>query len=159
MINPFVTNGYAGAEYFCDRKTETKDITELLINENNIAIISPRRIGKTELIRHVFNQSDIKENYYCFLIDIYSTTSLRDFVNVFGKAVTDVLRSKGRTVWERFISAVSSLRSEISFDMNGNPVWSVGLGAIENPTVTLDEIFSYLRDADMPCIVAIDEFQ
>lgn len=51
MKNPFVTNGYAGPEYFCDRVEETQHITEMLTNENNMALISPRRIGKTELIR------------------------------------------------------------------------------------------------------------
>lgn len=159
MINPFLTAGYAGPEYFCDRIQETQDITDMLVNENNLALISPRRIGKTELITHVFNQPRIKEGYYCFLIDIYSTTSLRDFVNVFGKAVIEVLRSRGRKAWELFINALSSLRSEISFDINGNPVWGMGLGAINNPEVTLDEIFRYLSMADKPCLVAIDEFQ
>lgn len=28
--NPFVTNGYAGSEYFCDRNTETQTIVEML---------------------------------------------------------------------------------------------------------------------------------
>lgn len=46
MKNPFVTNGYAGAEYFCDRVQETSAIRSLLLNENNIALISPRRLGK-----------------------------------------------------------------------------------------------------------------
>lgn len=159
MINPFLTAGYAGPEYFCDRIQETQDITDMLVNENNLALISPRRIGKTELITHVFNQPRIKEEYNCFLIDIYSTTSLRDFVNVFGKAVVDVLRSRGRKAWGLFVNAMSSLRTEISFDINGNPVWGMGLGAINNPEVTLDEIFRYLSMADKPCLVAIDEFQ
>lgn len=30
MKNPFVTNGYAGPEYFCDRMEETQHITEML---------------------------------------------------------------------------------------------------------------------------------
>ena len=41
MKNPFVTNGYAGSEYFCDRVEETQHITEMLTNENNMALISP----------------------------------------------------------------------------------------------------------------------
>ena len=71
--NPFVTSGYAGDEYFCDRKQETKDIVSLLTNGNNIALISSRRIGKTDLIRHCFAQKEIAKTYYCFIIDIYST--------------------------------------------------------------------------------------
>ena len=157
--NPFVTKGYAGSEFFCDRERETNDILSLLTNENNLAIISPRRLGKTDLIRHCFAQSDIKDNYHTFLIDIYATNSLRDFVYEFGKAIMDDLKPKGRKVWGRFVSTLKSLKSEISFDINGNPVWGIGLGNMENPTVTLDEIFYYLEHADKPCIVAIDEFQ
>jgi len=159
MKNPFVTNGYAGAEYFCDRVQETKTLRELLLNENNIALISPRRIGKTDLIWHVFDDPEIKKDCHCFVVDIYATKNLGDFVNMLGKALVDELRPKGRKAWEKFVTMVSSLRSEISFDISGLPVWGVGLGSIKNPTVTLDEIFTYLEKADKPCLVAIDEFQ
>lgn len=159
MKNPFVTNGYAGAEYFCDRAQETDILRELLVNENNIALISPRRIGKTDLIWHVFDDPEIRKNYHCFVVDIYATKNLGDFVNMLGKALVDELRPKGRKAWEKFVTMVASLRSEISFDISGLPVWGVGLGSIKNPTVTLDEIFTYLGKADMPCLVAIDEFQ
>lgn len=128
MKNPFVTNGYAGPEYFCDRVEETQHITEMLTNENNMALISPRRIGKTELIHHCFAQPVIQKDYYTFIIDIYSTNSISDLVKMFGKAIIDELRPKG-------------------------------IGNIVNPEITLDEIFSYLNQADKPCLVAIDEFQ
>ena len=159
MRNPFITNGYAGPEYFCDRVEETQHIMELLTNENNMALISPRRIGKTELIRHCFAQSEIQAEYYTFIIDIYSTNSVCDLVTMFGKAIIDTLRPKGKTVWEKFLMVLSSLRSEISFDINGLPVWGVGIGNLVNPEITLDEIFTYLNQADKPCLVAIDEFQ
>ena len=159
MKNPFVTNGYAGAEYFCDRVQESATLKSLLMNENNVALISPRRLGKTDLIWHVFEDEEIKRDYYRFVVDIYSTKNLADFVNMLGKAVVDELRPKGRGAWERFIQVVSSLRSEITFDMDGMPVWGIGLGTIDNPVITLDEIFTYLNRADKPCIVAIDEFQ
>ncbi len=81
MINPFVTNGYVGAEYFCDRVQETSDIVSLLRNGNNLALISPRRYGKTDLIRHCFDQEEIKDKYYTFIIDIYSTKSLAEMVS------------------------------------------------------------------------------
>lgn len=157
--NPFVTNGYAGAEYFCDREDETKFLVRMLTNENNIALVSPRRLGKTDLIRHCFEQPEIKKNYYTFIIDVYATKNLNDFVNVLGRAILDDLRSKGRAAWESFLNIVLSLRSEISFDINGCPVWGVGLGSLRNPSATLDEIFSYLSQADRHCLVAIDEFQ
>lgn len=157
--NPFITNGYAGPNYFCDRVKETNTIIDLMTNGNNMALISPRRIGKTELITHCFNQPEIAKNYNTFIIDIYSTNSVRDMVNVFGKAIIDGLRTKGRGAWENFLDILKSLKQEISFDINGNPSWSLSIGAITNPEITLDEIFKYLNQADKPCLVAIDEFQ
>ena len=159
MKNPFITNGYAGPEYFCDREKETELLTDLLTNGHNVALISPRRVGKTDLLHHCFQQSVIKDNYHTFIIDIYATNSVRDFVNVFGKAIIDELRPKGKKVWEQFVQVLQSLRHEISFDISGMPVWSVRIGAIENPMITLDEIFQYLNHVSEPCIVAIDEFQ
>jgi AAA+ ATPase superfamily predicted ATPase len=159
MTNPFVTKGYAGPEYFCDRVKETEDLVKLLTNDNNMALISPRRLGKTDLIYHVFNQPEIKKRYYTFVIDVYATNSLGDFVDVFGKAILEELKPFGRKAWERFVSAMKSIQQQISFDINGNPVWGLGLGNSSVPSTTLDEIFSYLRTADKSCLVAIDEFQ
>lgn len=159
MQNPFVTKGYAGPDYFCDREKETKDLVQLLTNENNIALISPRRIGKTDLIHHCFAQPAIKGKFYTFIIDIYATNSLADLVDVLGQAIFEELKPLGRKVWERFYGSLHSVQQQISFDINGNPVWGIGLGAYVNPTTTLDEIFNYLATADKPCLVAIDEFQ
>ena len=159
MTNPFVTKGYAGPEYFCDRVKETEDLVKLLTNENNMALISPRRLGKTDLINHVFNQQEIKDHYYTFIIDIYATNSLGDFVDVFGKAILEELKPFGRKAWQQFLTSMKSLQQQISFDINGTPVWGIGLGNTPGSSTTLDEIFSYLRSADKPCLVAIDEFQ
>ena len=157
--NPFVTNGYAGPEYFCDRVKETQMLVDFLTNGNNIALMSPRRLGKTDLIKHCFDQPAIKDKYYTFVIDIYATDSFHDFVNVFGKAILEELKPKGRKVWEGFLNVLSSIRSDITFDINGNPVWGLGVGAMVPPQTTLDEIFNYLSSADKHCLVAIDEFQ
>ena len=158
-INPFVTNGYAGPQYFCDRVEETDFLTRMLTNGNNVALISPRRLGKTDLIRHCFGQKEVKEKYYSFIIDIYATKSLQDFVAVMSRGILDELKRHGRSAWEKFLQVMLSIRSEISFDINGNPVWGLGIGSIANPSTSLDEIFRYLSEADRHCLVAIDEFQ
>lgn len=159
MINPFVTTGYAGADYFCDRVQETKDITAWLQNGNNIALISPRRYGKTDLIRHCFEQPEIKDNCYTFIIDIYSTKSLSEMVNKMGRTILEVLKPKGKRHWETFLNIVHSLKAGISYDAMGLPYWDVSVGEIANPDNTLEEIFHYLQQADKRCFVAIDEFQ
>ena len=158
-MNPFVTNGYAGSEYFCDRIKETEDILRWLQNGNNIALISPRRYGKTDLIRHCFEQKEIKKNYHTFIIDIYSTKSLSEMVNKMGRTILEVLKPKGKRHWESFINIVHSLHAGITYDAMGQPSWNMSVGDIINPNNTLDEIFHYLQHADKHCLVAIDEFQ
>lgn len=157
--NPFVLRGYVSDEYFCDREKETADLIEELRNGNNITLIAPRRIGKTGLVQHVYAQNEIRQRYNTFLVDIYATKNLPDFIQELGRAIMQSLKPKGTKVVEGFINCLHSLRSSISFDINGNPSWSVDLGDITSPTTTLDEIFHYLETSEKPCIVAIDEFQ
>lgn len=152
-------NGYRSEEYFCDRIEETAFLTRQITNGNNVALISPRRLGKTGLIEHCFHQKKIKNDYYTFLIDIYATKNLQEFVFEFGKSILNGLKSQGKRIWEIFLNTLSSLRTGITFDEMGHPSWNLEMGDIKNPSVTLDEIFKYLEKANKPCLVAIDEFQ
>lgn len=159
QINPFLIEGYLSPEYFCDREEETALLTRHLTNQCNVALIAPRRLGKSGLIRNCFHQKEIRERFHCVYVDIYDSKNLNELVYVLGKGILEALRPKGRKVWERFLNMLQSLQSTISFDINGNPEWSVGIGDIHSPQMTLDEIFAYLDQADKPCLVAIDEFQ
>lgn len=159
MKNPFLTYGYNGPEYFCDRVEETKRLTSLLVNGNHVALMSPRRMGKTGLIHHCFAQQELQNSYYLFIVDIYATKSLSELTYELAHVILSVLKSKERKAWERFIQIVGSLRTGITLDALGQPSWNLQIGDIQSPKVSLDEIFQYLSYADKPCIVAIDEFQ
>lgn len=160
LNNPFLTGGYVSGDYFCDRVQETKEIIRTLTNGNNLAIISPRRMGKTGLIEHCFHQDEIKNSYYTFFLDIYATDSLKEFVYKFGKEIFDTLKPKGRQFIDVFFAVISSLRPAFKLDSTtGTPTFDIGLGEINQAEFTLEEIFKYLEAADQHCIVAIDEFQ
>ena len=158
--NPFIVGKYLSDEYFCDRKNETEFLRKQIENGRNVALISPRRIGKSGLIQHFFNQADIKEKYHVFFVDIYATNSLAEFVYTFGKEIYEQLKPKP-TLWkEKFFQTISSFRMGFKLDpMTGAPGLDLGLGDIQAPQTSLDEIFSYIDEADKPCIIAIDEFQ
>ena len=158
-INPFITSAYISPAYFCDRVMETTVLLRYLTNNNHVALISPRRLGKTGLIAHCFHQNNVQQEYYTFLIDIYATKNLQEFVFELGKSILNCLRPLGRKAWDVFLSSLSSLRSSISFDYTGNPSWNLEMGDIKAPAVTLDEVFQYIEHADKPCLIAIDEFQ
>ena len=157
--NPFILYGYESEKYFCDRKTETQELKRLVTNGNHVALIAPRRIGKTGLIENLFHQKDIQRDYYTFLIDIYATKNIEELIMAMGASMLSSLRPKGAKVIQKFVDILSSLRTGISFDAMGNPSWNVEVGDIRLPRTTLDEIFEYIDTADKPCIIAIDEFQ
>lgn len=157
--NPFITSGYVSADYFCDRRQESERLVREVMNGNNLALVSTRRMGKTGLIRHCFQFPEIQKNYYTFFIDIYDSRSLRDLVFALSKEILEVLKPAGRKALQNFWECVKSLQAGISFDANGIPTLNLGLGDIQAPVNTLDEIFNYLAQADKPCLVAIDEFQ
>lgn len=158
--NPFIVGKYLSDKYFCDRSEETEFLRKQIRNGRDVALISPRRIGKSGLILHFFNQPDIKEQYHMFFVDIYATTSFAEFVYILGKEIYEQLKPQP-TVWkEKFFQIISSFRVGFKLDpVTGNPSFDLGLGDIQTPQTTLDEIFAYIEEADKPCIIAIDEFQ
>lgn len=160
MENPFYITGIIPEPYFCDREKETSWMVRTLENKAHILLSSPRRMGKTQLIRHVFAQPSIKDNYHTFYTDIYPTTSLNEFVLFLSKEIYSVLEPKGKTVLNRFLAGLHSLAGSFGYDpVSNTPTFNIKLGDIHSPELTLEEIFSYLEQADKPCIFAIDEFQ
>ena len=160
MENPFYITGIIPEPYFCDREKETTWFVRTLENKAHILLTSSRRMGKTQLIRHVFEQPSIKDRFYTFYTDIYPTTSLHELVLFLSKEIYSVLVPNGKTVIDKFLAGLHSLAGCIGYDpMTGLPTFDIKLGDIHTPELTLEEIFRYLEQADKPCIFAIDEFQ
>lgn len=158
--NPFIVTGKIEPEYFCDRVTESARLVKSVTNGNNMVIISPRRMGKTGLIRFCYDKPEIADKYYTFFIDILHTSSLREFTYLLGRAIYETLLPRSRKMASLFIQTIKSISGKFGFDpITGMPTFNVELGDIDRPEYTLDEIFQYLAHADKPCIVAIDEFQ
>ena len=159
-MNPFIVNGIIPDRYFCDREAETRKIETCIINQTNLLMTSPRRMGKTQLIHHVYNQKAIVESYYTFYVDIYSTTSLHEFILLLSKEIYSELIPKGKKFLDSFISVLKSLSGCFGYDpLSGLPSFDVKLGDIRMPELTLSEIFNYLENADRACVFTIDEFQ
>ena len=102
LRNPFVLNGYIGKEYFCDREHEVQKLLEHISNGVNVTLVSPRRVGKTGLIEHLFHQKEVEENYYTFLIDIYATKTIEEMVAQMAKSILSTLKSPQNSLDEIF---------------------------------------------------------
>ena len=72
--NPFVYDGYVSPDYFCDRIEESEKLISHLQNGRNVTLVSPRKIGKTGLIQHVFYLIKEKNSdAVCIYVDIFHT--------------------------------------------------------------------------------------
>lgn len=161
LNNPFIISSeYVSGEYFCDREFETKVLVDNILNGRNSVLISMRRMGKSGLINHCYNDARISKKYNTFFVDLYSTSSLSEMVSLMGKEILDSLKGSGEKMLDVFITTVRSLVTGITMDpVTGQPTLNISIGAIQKPEQTLKEIFEYLEKSERPCVVAIDEFQ
>ena len=160
LNNPFVIYGYKGADYFCDRKHETELITRALQNERNIVLISPRRIGKTGLIHHVFEQIQQKEpETECFYLDINATRNLSQFIQLLGKTVIGKVDTFSQSAMRKVMTFFANYKPTMSFDeLTGIPTFSITVSPNQREE-SLKHIFEYLKQSGKRIYIAIDEFQ
>lgn len=160
ITNPFLVYGYAGPDYFCDRKEDTERLISALKNGRNITLMSPRRMGKTGLIKNAFHYIRLQEpETACFYMDIFSTTCLNDFIILFGQTVIGKLDTVPQKALASLSGFFKSCRLVFSADpLNGTPQATLDFQPSQ-AQATLKEIFDYLEHSGRECYIAIDEFQ
>ena len=159
IFNPFSITSYLGPAYFCDREKETEMLHQALYNGRNITLSSPRRMGKTGLIKHLFQQIPSKEAQ-CFYVDIYHTRNMRDFTKTFAEAVIEQrMMPFSERIGKEIMQFFSSLRPVFTPDpISGGMQCTVDIQPCHEE-MTLQQIFVYLEQAKQRCYVAFDEFQ
>lgn len=159
LDNPFVVTGYFGPEYFCDRESETEELVSAMKNGWNVTLISPRRLGKTGLIKHAFNRLEDSSGVKCFYVDIYSTKNLSDLVQALAHAIVGKLDSPLEKAVKKVNSVFAAFRPTMTLDTHtGQPTFSFDITP-QQAQMSLESIFKYLGSYNKKCVVAIDEFQ
>ena len=160
LVNPFIYQGYESPEYFCDREAETATLLSHLKNGRNVTLISPRRIGKTGLIKNTFFYLQKEErDAVCLYLDIFATKNLHDFVEQLGVMVINDIVRKNASFIEKTIAFFSALRPVLSMDpLTGEPSVSITIEPSQEE-MTMRSIFNYLNESGREIYIAIDEFQ
>ena len=160
LDNPFLISGYESPEYFCDRKAETSALIDTLKNGRNVTLTSPRRMGKTGLIKHSFHllqeqNSDIAIIY----IDLFPTENMADFTQVLASAVLGQLDSNPMKLLKKATDFFKALRPVITFDdITGKPKVLLDI-AKGTEAHSIEQVFQYLKQSEKTCYIAFDEFQ
>lgn len=160
LENPFIYEGYERPDYFCDRTVETEELISNLQNGRNTTLISPRKVGKTGLIKHAFHQiKQQNKDAVCIYLDIFHTQNQYDFIQELGRAIIEEKMLDKRTPLDKVLSYFSLWRPVVSLDpITCSPNISVTFERSQSE-YTLKSIFDYLKNCGKEVYVAIDEFQ
>ena len=158
--NPFVYKGYEGPQYFCDREKETENMVNALQNGRNLTVFSPRKIGKTGLIKHVFHRINEKnKDAICIYLDIFATQNLQDFVQALGAAIVEEAVEREKSIVAKAFNSFKAWRPVLSYDsLTGLPSISVNIEPAHEEH-TLKSIFDHIESLKKDVYIAIDEFQ
>lgn len=140
-----------GPAFFCDREAETREILSNMKSGRNTLLISPRRLGKTSLIRHIF---DHLKKWNCLYIDLNNTSSVGDLLKVLTSALAEA--ASGKSTFKNFLS---SWKISMEFDPYTGS-FTAGMNWVK-PSMemkTVEELFQQLSK-EKNVVIAFDEFQ
>lgn len=161
MEKAFVYGMSVGGSNFTDRIEETKRIKLDFENGVNVILTSPRRMGKTSLIKKVISEVDnpmIKIVY----MDIYDCRSEYDFYNRFAETIMRSTGNHAEQVIENIKRFLVRVSPKLSFSPEPNSEFSVSLG-ITPKNYSPEEILNLperiAQEQGVRMVVCIDEFQ
>ncbi|MFH1159428.1 MAG: ATP-binding protein [bacterium] len=160
-MNPFIIRGYKGRSFFCDREKETETIINAIHNGRDITLVSLRKMGKTGLLLHVFEELKKDKTHETIYLDIYHTENLNGLINQLATALFRMKKTFGEKM-QKFLHSFRYVRPVISIDqLTGLPSVSFLIADEKEARNTLEELFAMLRERSkkIPIVIAIDEFQ
>lgn len=161
MGKAFVYGMSVGGDNFTDRTEETKRIKLDFENGINVILISPRRMGKTSLIKKVISEMDSPEIKVVYM-DIYDCRSEYDFYNRFAETMMKSTGNQLEQVMENIKRFLVRVSPKLSFSPEPNSEFSVSLGITPkdySPEEILDLPERIAKEQGIRIVVCIDEFQ
>lgn len=161
MEKAFVYGMSVEGNNFTDRIEETKRIKADFEHGINVILISPRRMGKTSLIKKVISEIDnpmIKVVY----MDIYDCRSEYDFYNRFAENIMKSLGNKMEQVMENIKQFLVRVSPKISFSPEPTSEFSISLGITPknySPEEILNLPEKIAKEKGVRLVICIDEFQ
>lgn len=154
--------GVAVSDYnFIGREQETKRLLDNFRGGINVILMSPRRLGKTSLVKHVCNKLD-EEDIITIYLDIFGCKSEYDFYNKLAAEVLKQTASKHELWLEEAKEFIYRLTPKISFSPEPNADFAISLG-ITPKTHTPEEVLGMAEKIAIKkgkrIVICIDEFQ
>ena len=154
--------GVSVSDYnFIGRKEEIRRLKMNFEEGINTILISPRRWGKTSLVRKVCEVVD-REKVIPVFVDIFKCKTEYEFYNALAEAVLKQTASKAELWMDNARDFIARLSPKVSFSPEPNSEFALSLG-ISPKTHAPEEILSLAEEIALKkqkrIVVCIDEFQ
>ena len=147
---------------FIGREAEIKRLMANFVEGINTILISPRRIGKTSLVKRVKQLLESHEDVIVVYLDMFACKTEYEFYNALSAAVLKQTASHAEKWMEYAKDFIVRLTPKISFSPEANSDFSISLG-ITAKTHTPEQILGLAeeiaRKRGKRIVVCIDEFQ
>lgn len=153
-MNPFSTN--YDANYFCDRQKEIDQLKSNIDNGLNTLLHSPRRLGKTALIFHLFHELEKSKSADTIYIDLFSSTNMEDLIRLLAEKI--LKKYHKLNLLKGVSSLLKGLMATISFNSEGTPQLSLNIQENQYKQ-SLEQLFAFLEQQKRKVVIAFDEFQ
>lgn len=161
MSKPFIYGMSVDGNHFTDRELETKRLKLNFENGVNSILISPRRMGKTSLVKKVMSQID-NTNIKVVYMDIYSCRTEYEFYEKFASSIIQSTASKVDKMIETAKEFIMSIVPRVIYSPEPSTEFALSLG-INPSSNTPEEILNLPERIAMKqgieIVVCIDEFQ
>lgn len=161
MTKPFVYGMSVDGEHFTDRELETKRLQLNFENGVNSILISPRRMGKTSLVKKVMGQMTNPQIKVVYM-DIYKCRSEFDFYEKYASTIIQATATKMEKMVETAKEFIMSITPKISYGLDPNMDFALSLG-INPRDNTPEEILELperiAQKRGIRLVVCVDEFQ
>lgn len=160
MINPFIFNGYQGADFFFDREQELGSLLKYVSSGINVTLMAQRRLGKTGLIYRLMDELKTTESKVTSIyIDIFATRNIEEFNKSIADAIINKFPSED-TIGHKLFNILKGFRPLLGIDpLTGTPQVQFSYQNQTEKEHTLEGLLLYLEQQEIPVLLAIDEFQ
>ena len=161
MENPFLFGKAVNGQYFTDRQEDSRRLEANLTHGINTILISPRRWGKTSLVKKVIASIDTQNTKVVFL-DVYHCKSEYEFYRSFASAVIKQTSSRLDECLEMARGFLANISPKFSF--GPDPMTDFSLSFEWDPKAHSEETILSLPEKiaakkGIHVIVCLDEFQ
>lgn len=161
MKNPFTIKVIPHDAPFCNREKEQKELLAYAENKTNVVLFSPRRFGKTSLVKRVQNQA-AQKGMATIYIDLFGLSSTDDIAGRIARSIYEMLY-KHKSVFKKTVTLFQSFRpvmrptaDGISMSVEVIPRDISGIDLLEK---TMEDLGTFIAGSKTPVHIVFDEFQ